>query len=75
MEQSIRQLGSAVILQAVKDFFEVPPKKQKVIIKDLKSEWMNFLTDGKSLIVAEQLKSNPGKIKRMVKRHYKKRRN
>ena len=68
MYQNIRNLGSAVMLQAVKDYFR-DESYRPAIIKDLKGEWMNFLTGGTSSVVAEQLKKNPGKIKRAMKKN------
>lgn len=60
-EYNVRQLGAAVMLQAVRDYFK-SPTKQKVILKDLRSKWMDFLTNGKAAIVAEQLELHPKEI-------------
>lgn len=68
MEQNIRDLGSAVMLRAVKDYLR-NESYRPAIIKDLKGEWMNFLTNGTSSVVAEQLKKNPGQIKRALKKY------
>lgn len=62
MDKGIKALGTAVILQSVRDYMVASPQKQKVIIKDLKSEWVDFLTDGMSVVAAEQLQKNPEKI-------------
>lgn len=62
----IKNLGAAVLIQAVKDYFEETAPKQRVIIRDLKSDWLNFLTDGMSTFVAEKLKSNPEEIRRRL---------
>ena len=61
-EYSIRQIGAATTLQAVKDYFQTTPQKQKVILKDLRSKWMESLTDGMSIIVATQLENNPKEV-------------
>ena len=62
-EQSIKALATAVIWQAVKDFFRVSEKKQAVILKDLRSDWMDMFTDGVSVVIAEQLEKHPDEIK------------
>lgn len=62
MDKSLKALGTAVVLQAVRDYMVSSPQRQKVIIKDLKSEWVDFLTDGMSVVAAEQLLNNPEKI-------------
>lgn len=68
-DYAIRQLASAIILQAVKDYFikkeyktvkkteEMFDKKRKEIIKDLRSAYMDMLSNGQSVLVAEQLES------------------
>lgn len=66
--KSIRNLAAAVMLQAVKDFVQGSAKKQSAILKDLRSNWMDFLTDGMSIVVAEQLEKNPDEIKQRMKK-------
>lgn len=65
---NIRGLASAVIMQAVRDYFRRPEKEQKVILKDLRSAWMDLFTDGMSIVVAEQLEKRPKEIKEKVRR-------
>lgn len=59
----INNLGAAIVLQAVKDYFEETVPMQRAIINDLKSDWLDFITNGTSIIVAEKLKSNPEEIR------------
>lgn len=58
MEQNIRNLASAVLLQAAKDYCAGDDSQRKVIVKELHSEWMQELTQGISIVVAEQLEKN-----------------
>lgn len=67
-DYAIKQLAAAVMLQAVKDYFNAPDTIRKTImskaqiIKDLRSRWMRELTDGMSVIVAKQLLTHPAEI-------------
>lgn len=65
-----RELTCAITMQAVRDYFanDVTPKKQKTILKELRAPWMDFITDGMSVIVAEQLEKNPKEIRERVRR-------
>lgn len=58
MEQNIRNLASAVLLQAAKDYCAGDEKERAKISEELRSEWMQELTQGISLVVAEQLEKN-----------------
>ena len=60
-------LACAIILQAIKDYFN-NPSKQKQILKDLRSPHMDFITQGKSLLAAEQLERHPKEIQARLKR-------
>lgn len=67
---AIKELAAEVLLQAVKDYLKVlddtlteTDESEEEILNDLQSDWMMFLTDGTSIIVAEKLKSNPEEIK------------
>lgn len=66
--EAIRKLSDAVLAEAVKEYFEkeTTKEKQRVIIKDLHSNWMDFFTDGKSILVAEALVRNHEEIKRKL---------
>jgi hypothetical protein len=59
---AIRNLAAAITLQAVKDFVSGTLKQQKTILKDLRSSRMNFITNGMSTVVAEQLELHPDEI-------------
>ena len=59
---AIRNLVAAITLQAVKDFASGTPAQQRVIIKDLRSPRMEFMTGGQSVVVAEQLEKHPDEI-------------
>ena len=63
-EADVRELTCAITMQAVKDYFnpKTTPEKQKVILKELRSKWMDFITNGTSIIVAEQLELHPEEI-------------
>ena len=69
MRDNIRNLAAAVMLQAVRDYFDwdATPEKRAVILKDLRSSWMRFLTDNMSVVVAEQLEKNPDEIRAIIK--------
>jgi hypothetical protein len=70
-EHSIRQLAAAVVLQAVKDFFNGSAAKKKIILADLRSPWVKTLTNGTSKNVAEQLEKHPEEIRERFRRHSK----
>ncbi len=68
MEQPIKNLGAAMLLQATKDYLKASPARQRVILEDLKGDWCNFLTDGMAGKVATQLAKNPSAIDKRMKR-------
>ena len=68
-EHAIRQLAAAVMLQAVKDYFQSSTGKKRVILKDLRSAWMRFFTDGTSVNIAEELEKHPEAIRERLRRH------
>lgn len=61
-EENYRQLGAAIGLQAVKDYAVETPAMQKKIIKDLRSEYMELITQGASVFLAEKLETDPDEI-------------
>lgn len=65
-----KQLAAAITLQAVKDYVNGRPKKQQQILSDLKSKYMDFITNGFSLIVAEQLERHPNEIAERLRIHH-----
>jgi hypothetical protein len=69
-DESVRRLAAAVTLQAVRDYFKTTSdKKRNTILKDLRSPWMDWLTNGTSVNVAEQLEKHPAEIKERLRRH------
>ena len=59
-----KHLGCAVTVRAVKDFFRAKTdEKKQEIIKDLRSEWMEWLTEGLAEQVADKLESDPDGVK------------
>lgn len=69
--ESIRRLAAAVTMQAVRDYFRASTKKKQVILKDLRSHWMDMLTNGTSINVAEQLEKHPAEIAERLRRYNK----
>ena len=67
-----RNLTCAIIMQAVKDYFDANgnTKKQETILKELRSKWMDFITNGTSVIVAEQLELHPEEIRERLEKHH-----
>lgn len=67
----IDNLASAVLLQAVKDYCGGSDREKRAILKDLRSPWMDFFTQGRAKVVAQELERNPDEIKERMKRHIK----
>lgn len=62
------ELGCAVTLRAAKDFFRTKKEeRKKKIIKDLKSSWMDYISRGNSIILAEKLEHNPDEVYKNLK--------
>ena len=68
MEQNYRNLCFAIANQAVRDYFSTTDAQKKAILKDLRGDWMQFLTDGTSEHMAEQIERNPKEIKKRMKK-------
>ena len=66
--KNYQQLGYAVALQALRDYFNSTPVGKNVIIKQLKSPWMNFITNNLAWRLAEELVKNPAEVKRRFKK-------
>ena len=68
-----RELACAITMQAVRDYFapNVTEEKQKKILKELRSKWMDFITNGLSITVAKQLEENPDEIRERLRRECK----
>lgn len=67
-ETGIKNLVAAITLQAVRDYFQSTDGGKKVILKELRSPWMQMLTDGQSEVVAEQLEKHPKEIEARIRR-------
>lgn len=64
----IRNLAAAINLQAVRDYLAGTPEQKRVILKDLRSTRMDFITRGQSVMVAEQLELRPDEIAENLRR-------
>ena len=66
--KGIKDLASATLIQAAKDYCDddATPNEKKAIIKELKSPWMDFLTNGTSKNIAEELLHNERVIKKRI---------
>ena len=66
--ESCRNLGCAVALQAAKDFFDTRNvATKKAILRALRSDYMDLITDSTSVYLAEKLEKEPEVIKERVK--------
>ena len=64
-----KNLGAGIVLQAVKDYFGTSSREMKrAILKDLRSNHLNQLSDGMSLVAADQLETHPEEIAQRLKR-------
>jgi broad-specificity NMP kinase len=68
-DADVKNLASAITLQAVKDYFQSAEKGKKTILKDLRSPWMIMLTNDASVVVAEQLEKHPEEIRERLRRN------
>lgn len=67
-EENIRELSCATILQAVRDFVASEDYEHKIILRELRSAWMDLLTQGLSCVVAEQLEKHPDDIVKRIRK-------
>lgn len=69
---NIKDLTSAITLQAVRDYFAkgVTSEERQKILYELRSTWMRFITNGNSVIVAEQLELHPEEIAERLRLHH-----
>ena len=70
--QNYKNLGCAIAIQAAKDCLSIEgrltsPQKRAAIIKDLRSDYMNFITGGISSILADALKRDYKAVVRSLK--------
>jgi hypothetical protein len=65
-----RELACAITMQAVRDYFAkgATAKKKRLILHELRSKWMEAITDGLSITVAEQLEKNPKEIRARIRK-------
>lgn len=63
MYENYRQLGFAVAIRAVKDYFQGGEGHKKVILREFRSQWLDLLTNGMGEQIAEQLELHPEEIK------------
>lgn len=63
-----RNLACAITLQAVRDYFSSSDAGKRAILKDLRSDYMNFITNGTSLAVADQLELHPDEIRERLQK-------
>lgn len=70
MEEGLKNLGAAVIMQAVRDYFakSATPQSRALILKDLRSAWMYMLSGGTAAVVADQLEKNPEEIRKRLRK-------
>ena len=65
-----KQLVASIVLQGVRDYCKTDSEsKRSSILKDLRSSRMDFLSDGMSVIAAEQLEKHPKEIADRLKQH------
>jgi len=68
--KAIKNLASATLLRAAKDYTSTKETKRKdEILADLRSKWMDFFTNGMSVIVAEQLEKHPAEISARLRQY------
>lgn len=67
MDQNLRQLACAITLQAVKDFVAGDEANRRVILKELRSPYMDLITSGTSLVVADELEKYPEEIAKRIR--------
>lgn len=53
--ENYKQLGYAVALQAAKDYKKASPKMRQRIIRELRGGYMDFITNGLSILLADAL--------------------
>lgn len=68
ISKGIQALASATLIQAAKEYCDehTSLEEKRVILKDLKGEWMDFLTNGTAKNVAEELQRNEKGVKERI---------
>ncbi len=69
-KKSIRELACAILMQAVRDYVAngTTYEERQQILKDLRSTRMEFITNGLSIVTADQLELHPDEIRQRVRR-------
>lgn len=61
--KNYRQLAFAVLMQAVRDYCRTTSETTKIVIlQDLRTDYMDNITDGMSIVAAEKLELYPKDI-------------
>lgn len=66
-DPNIRNLACAITMQVIRDYFDCP-KQRHQILRDLRSSYMDMLTDGLSVMTADQLERNPEAIRARIRK-------
>lgn len=70
LDANFNELVNAIVYQAAKDYvFTKDERKKRETLKDLRSSYMDWLTNGMSVIVAEQLELHPQEIAKRIRRN------
>ena len=62
-----KQLGCAIALQAAKDYEKASPAMRRVIIKDLRSDYMDAISCGLSIHLANALRRDATTVINRIK--------
>lgn len=61
--QCYKNLACAIAIQAAKDYADAQnPQQRGHILRQLRSDYMNFITDGKAAMLADALKRDYKKV-------------
>ena len=71
-DEAYKELVCAMLRETVKEYFELgtTAEKKAVIIKDLRSEYCEFISGGLSVYLAEQLVKNPEAVHERFRKEY-----
>ena len=71
LDYNLRQLVAKITYQAAKDYCESESSNKRLkILTDLQSSYMDYITDGTSVAVAEQLEKHSKEIAARLRRDY-----
>lgn len=69
--ENIKRLGQAVVIQAVIDYFDTYDEKvRQGILKDLRSQWIEFLSDDLGKRAADAIEKNPKAIEATLREKF-----